>query len=303
MKSGKILQVKTLAQYYTLCGLGKPRHPLMSIYQFGDMPKLDFQEKTRFTLGFYVVTIKYNCTCKAQYGQTSYDYDEGVMGFFAPHQVMGIEKGFTMPERGWCLNFHPDLLLNYELARKIKEYHFFHYEVAEALILSEDEERDIEELFQKIMKELSRPIDAFSQDVLVAQLDLLLTYCNRFYNRQFITRKPLNHQLLARFETLLADYFSETPNREGLPTVGYFADKLNISSKYFSDMLKQLTGLTAQQHIHEKLIQQAKERLSITTLSVSEIAYELGFEYAQSFSKLFKAKTKQSPLAFRQSLN
>lgn len=303
MKSGKILQVKTLAQYYTLCGLGKPRHPLMSIYQFGDMPKLDFQEKTRFTLGFYVVTIKYNCTCKAQYGQTSYDYDEGVMGFFAPHQVMGIEKGFTMPERGWCLNFHPDLLLNYELARKIKEYHFFHYEVAEALILSEDEERDIEELFQKIMKELSRPIDAFSQDVLVAQLDLLLTYCNRFYNRQFITRKPLNHQLLARFETLLADYFSETPNRAGLPTVGYFADQLNISSKYFSDMLKQLTGLTAQQHIHEKLIQQAKERLSITTLSVSEIAYELGFEYAQSFSKLFKAKTKQSPLAFRQSLN
>ena len=303
MKNGEIVQLKTLSHYYAISGLGKPRHPLMAVYQFGEMPKLDIPEKIRFTLGFYVITIKYNCTCKSQYGQTSYDYDEGIMGFFAPHQVMGLEKDFTPPERGWCLNFHPDFLLTYELARKIKGYHFFHYEVAEALILSEDEERDMDGLFQKIKKELERPIDQFSQDVLIAQLDLLLTYSNRFYNRQFLTRKPLNHQLLARFETLLENYFLGNPTQEGLPTVSYFADKLHLSGKYFSDMLKQLTGLTAQQHIHEKLIQKAKERLSLTPLSVGEIAYELGFEHAQSFSKLFKAKTKQTPIEFRQSIN
>ena len=161
----------------------------------------------------------------------------------------------------------------------------------------------MEAQFQKIKQELGRPIDQFSQDVLIAQLDLLLTYSNRFYNRQFITRKPLNHQLLSRFESLLADFFSEKATLARLPTVRYFADQLNLSSKYLSDLLKQLTGLTAQQHIHEKLIEKAKEKLTISPLSVSEIAYELGFEHSQSFSKLFKLKTNQSPVEFRQSFN
>ncbi|GAB3942873.1 helix-turn-helix domain-containing protein [Spirosoma harenae] len=303
MKSGEVLQVKTIAQYYAACGLGKPKHPLMGIYQFGEMPMPSIQRPVRFTLGFYVITIKYNCTCKSLYGQTSYDYDEGVMGFTAPNQVLGLDKEFTAPDSGWCLLVHPDLLLYHDLARKIKNYHFFHYEVDEALILSEAEEQDVEGLFQKIKQELDRPIDNFSQDVLIAQLDLLLTYSNRFYNRQFLTRKPLNHHLLSKFEVLLEDRFSGETITDGLPTVSYFADKLSLSSKYLSDMLKQLTGLTAQQHIHEKLIEKAKEKLSITQLSISEIAYELGFEHSQSFSKLFKAKTKQSPVEFRQSMN
>lgn len=179
---------------------------------------------------------------------------------------------------------------------------FFHYEVNEALILSADEERDIEELFRKIRQELNRPIDKFSQDVLIAQLDLLLTYSHRFYDRQFITRKPLNNNLLSTFETLLEAFFSNQSPHLGLPTVGYFAEQLHLSAKYFSDMLKQLTGMTAQQHIHEKVIEKAKEKLSTSELSVSEIAYELGFEHSQSFSKFFKAKTQQSPLAFRQSM-
>ena len=303
MKPSEILHIKTLSQYYTAAGWGKPRHPLISIYPFKDAPKIDVPENIKFTLSYYVVTIKYQCSCKSQYGQTSYDYDEGVMGFTAPNQVMGIDKNFELPTSGWCLMFHPDLIRHSSLLQKIKGYHFFDYEVNEALILSEEEERDIEELLQKIRQELYRPVDNFSHDVLIAQLELLLTYCNRFYNRQFITRKPLSHDLLSRFEMLLKDYFSDTHAQEGLPTVGYFAEKLNLSPKYFSDMLKQLTGYTAQQHIHQKLIDKAKEKLSVTTLSVSEIAYALGFEHAPSFSKFFKAKTQQSPLEFRASFN
>ncbi|MCG6188495.1 helix-turn-helix domain-containing protein [Maribellus maritimus] len=304
MHRNEILHVKNISQYYDISGLGKPRHPLVAIYSFSEIPKIDIQEPIRFTLGLYVVTIKRECNFKSQYGQTSYDYDEGVMGFTAPNQVFKADEDFYFPEQGWCLIFHPDFLLNYELARKIRQYHFFDYAVSEALILSEDEERDIVDLFQKIKQEIDRPIDKFSQDVLIAQLDLLLTYSNRFYNRQFITRKPLNNHLLSRFENLLEAFFSEENRHlEGLPTVSYFASKLNISSKYFSDMLKQLTGLTAQQHIHEKLIEKAKEKLSATNLSVSEIAYELGFEHPQSFSKLFKTKTNVSPLEFRQSFN
>lgn len=303
MKSGELLQIKTLAQYYALAGLGKPRHPLISVYRFKDMPQVEIAEKARFTLGFYVVTIKHNCTCKSQYGQTVYDFDEGVMGFTAPNQVMGVEKGFVLPQEGWCLMFHPDFLLQYELGRKIKDYHFFGYEVNESLILSEEEEKDIDALFDKIKQEIYRPVDRFSQDVLVAQLDLLLTYSNRFYNRQFITRRPLNDQLLMKFNTLLNDYFSAANVSEGLPAVSWFAGKLNLSPKYLSDVLKQLTGLTTQQHIHEKLIEKAKEKLSATGLTVQEIAFELGFEHAASFSKFFKARMQQSPLQFRASFN
>lgn len=291
-----ILQIKNISEYYRLCELGKPRHPLIGIYHFKDMPKVVLDAPVRFTLGFYVVTIKYNCDCKSVYGQTSYDYDEGVMGFVAPNQVLGVEPERFIPEQGWCLVFHPDLLLHTELAKKIKTYEFFFYKVNEALILSADEEQDMEDLFRKIKKELDRPVDQFSQEVLVAHLDLLLTYSNRFYNRQFITRKALSHDVLTRFETLLDTHFKD---EQSLPSVKYLAAQLNMSARYLGDMLKQLTGLSAQQHIHEKLIAIAKEKLSTTSLSVSEIAYELGFEHSQSFSKLFKSKTNQSPLAFR----
>lgn len=293
-----IIQIKTISQYYKMCELGKPRHPLISIYPFKDMPKIVLDGPVRFTLGFYVVTIKYNCDCKSVYGQTSYDYDEGVMGFVAPNQVLGVEQDHYYPERGWCLTFHPDLLLQTELAKKIKDYEFFYYKVNEALILSEDEERDMEDLFQKIKKEIERPIDKFSQEVLVAHLDLLLTYSNRFYNRQFITRKPINSDVLTRFEALLDAHFT---HEQGLPSVKLLAEQLHLSAKYLGDMLKQLTGLSAQQHIHEKLIEIAKERLSTTSLPVSQIAYDLGFEHSQSFSKLFKSKTNLSPLEFRAS--
>ncbi|MBB6130596.1 helix-turn-helix domain-containing protein [Mucilaginibacter lappiensis] len=303
MKRSDLLHIKSLHQYYAAASLRKPRHPLISIYNFKEMPQLAVPEALRFTLDFYVITIKYNCTCKSTYGQTSYDYDEGVMGFFGPKQVLGIERELPTPENGWCLTFHPDLLNGYELGKKIRDYDFFSYSVNEALILSEDEERDMEELFQKVKKELERPIDRFSQDVVIAQLGLLLTFSNRFYNRQFITRKPLNNQLLSQFDELLNTCFQNDVGRQHLPTVTSLAEKLNLSSKYLSALLKQLTGLTAQQHIHEKIIQIAKQELSTTNITVSEIAYKFGFDYPQSFSKLFKNKTNMSPLEFRQSRN
>lgn len=303
MNNSEIIKVKSISEYYNFCGLGKPKHPLIGIYPFQESPKVEVPNDQKFTLSYYVITIKYDCNCKSLYGQSSYDFDEGVMGFTAPNQVLGVNADFEVPVRGWCLMIHPDFLLGHELAQKIKQYHFFDYDVNEALILSEDEERDIEDLFQKIKQEIYRPIDNFSHDILIAQLDLLLTLSNRFYNRQFITRKPLNNHLLTKFETLLNDYFSKEENTTGLPTVNYFAEKLNISGKYFSDVLKHLTGRTAQQHIHDKMIELAKQKLSTTKLSVNEIAYQLGFEYPQSFSKLFKTKTKLSPLEFRQSFN
>jgi AraC-like DNA-binding protein len=303
MKGNEVLHIKNLHQYYAAAGLGKPHHPLMGIYEFRDIPELKAPEQVRFSLGFYVVTIKYNCTCKWLYGQTNFDYDEGIMGFFGPNQVMHTDPRMPAPADGWCLTFHRDFLLGYDLSKKIKDYYFFNYSINEALILSEDEERDMEELFQKIKKELGRPIDNFSQDVLVAQLDLLLTLSNRYYSRQFITRKLLNNRFLSRFKTLLDDYFQNEEGFDHLPTVSYFANELNLSSKYFSTMLKQFTGLTAQQYIHEKIIEIAKQQLSATNLTVAEIAYRLGFDYPQSFSKLFKAKTNLSPLDFRNSFN
>ncbi|MCF0049337.1 AraC family transcriptional regulator [Dyadobacter sp. LJ53] len=189
------------------------------------------------------------------------------------------------------------------MANKIKSYGFFNYSVNEALILSDDEQSSLETIFGQLQKEINLPIDTFSQDVILSHLDLLLTYGNRYYNRQFITRKATRNELLNRMEYLLDEYFSKRTSEKGVPTVSQLASLLNLSPKYLSDCLKQLTGQTALQHIHEKLIDKAKEQLASTELSVSEIAYHFGFEFPQSFSKLFKSKNRQTPLEYRQSVN
>lgn len=202
------------------------------------------------------------------------------------------------------LLIHPDFLWNAALAKTIKHYEFFDYSVNEALFLSEKEEAIIANILQNIEQEYQANIDKFSQDIIIAQLELLLSYSERFYHRQFITRKITNHQVLDRLEHLLNVYFDNNGVvKKGLPTVAYVAQELNVSPSYLSGLLKVLTGLNTQQHIHQKLIDKAKERLSTTRLSVSEIAYGLGFEHPQSFSKLFKTKTNLSPLEFRQSFN
>ena len=234
-----------------------------------------------------------------------YDFDEGGLLFAAPGQIVG---GNGEEEVTGCsiyaLLIHPDFLLGYPLAKKIKQYGFFSYSTNEALHLSEKEKATIISIFKIIDDELNNRIDDFSQDVMISQIELLLNYANRFYNRQFITRKAVSNDLLQKLEEILDEYFnSEKSLSKGIPTVQFLSEKMNISPSYLSDMLRSLTGQNAQQHIHHKLIEKAKEKLSTTSLSVSEVAYELGFEYPQSFSKLFKTKTNLSPLEFRRSFN
>lgn len=297
------LHVKSISQSHELLRLEKPKHPLFSITRFEEMPQAEAVDKTKLIFDYYQIVLKKNCPNKIQYGQTMYDFDEGVMSYFAPKQVSIVDPGVLFPVSGWVIQLHPDFLRGYELDKKIKEYGFFEYAVSEALILSEEEEQTMEQILQQLHKEYHLPIDKFSRDVVIANLELLLTYSNRYYNRQFIVRKAVNDSLLGKFEQLLNRYFADEQTERTLPPVSYFASQLNLSGKYFSDLLKQQTGLSALQHIHEKIIEKAKEKLVASDLTVSEIAYELGFEHPQSFSKLFKAKTNLSPVEFRQLFN
>lgn len=297
------IEIKSIAQSHQLIGIGKPKHPLFSVMRFENLAQVTNPNRLRLIFDYYQIVLKKNCPGKLQYGQTIYDFDEGVMSFFAPKQLHILGIGEVLATSGWLLNIHPDFFRTYTLGQKIKEYGFFEYAVNEALLLSEDEEKSIDIIFQQIEREYNFPIDNFSQDLVIANIDLLLTYCNRYYKRQFITRKPNNSGMLSKVEKIIDTYFDDTTTDKSLLTVSYLASQLNLSPKYLSDCLKQLTGQTAQQHIHDKLIEKAKEKLSTTVLSVSEIAYELGFEHSQSFSKLFKTKTNQSPLDFRQSFN
>ncbi|UJH90951.1 helix-turn-helix transcriptional regulator [Antarcticibacterium sp. 1MA-6-2] len=237
------------------------------------------------------------------YGQSYYDFDEGSLMFLAPNQLVGNVVYEENPEC-YIMLLHPDFLLGHSLVQKIKQYHFFNYSINEALHLSDAEKRTILSLFEIIEEEMANRIDEFSQNVILSQVELLLNYSDRFYKRQFITRKQVNHDLLQKAELILDNYFnSEKTLVQGIPTVHYLAEMLNISAGYLSDLLRSLIGQNAKQYIHYKLIEKAKEKLSTTHLSVSQIAYELGFEHSQSFSKLFKTKTKQTPLEFRAMFN
>lgn len=296
------IHIQSIAQQHRLLDFAKPKHPLFSLLRFEEFPKIFNEQRLRLISDLYQLTLRKDCPCKFQYGQTPYDFDEGVMSFFSPKQVTILEQGDFAPSTGWVLFVHPDFLRNYPLYQKIKSYGFFDYAVNEALILSDDEQKSIETIFAQIENEANLPIDDFSQDVIISNIDLLLTYCNRYYNRQFITRRSENSTLSDKVETILKAYF-ETAREKGLPTANFLASQLNLSPKYLSDCLKQQTGQTTQQLIHDKLIEYAKDILTTTELSVSEIAYQLGFEYPQSFSKLFKSKTAQTPLKYRQSLN
>lgn len=297
------IHIDTIAQQHQISGVGKPRHPLFSILRFEDFTSQTIEHAIKFVSGFYQITLKKECPCKMKYGQTDYDFDEGIMSFFSPRQIQIVQPGDWLPKSGWIVLIAPDLLRGDPLSQTIKSYGFFDYAMNEALILSDEEEKSIESILLQLEKESRLPIDRFSQEVIVSNLALLLTYCNRYYNRQFIIRKPNNSELLNKAETLLNNYFAHDITEKGLPTAGFLAEQLNLSSKYLSDCLKQLTGLTTQQLIHEKLIEHAKDMLTATDLSIGEIAYQLGFEYPQSFSKLFKTKTSQTPMEYRQSFN
>ena len=304
MKKGAI-NIKTIdsvSELHRLLSLSKPSHPLITLINNSDIATISYENKERLLLNFYNISIKRSFQGQMKYGKNYYDFDEGTMSFVAPNQVIAVDEDNDRNKDGWSLLFHPDLIRNYPLGKNIKNYGFFNYEVNEALHLSDEEDKLIESLVQNIEKEFQSRIDTFSQDVVVSNLELLLNYCNRFYNRQFVTRKMANNDLLSKFENLLSNYFEDN-SKMGLPTVTNLAEQLNLSPSYLSDMLRTVTGQNTQQHIHTKLIEKAKDILTTTNLSVSQIAFELGFEYPQSFSKLFKAKNGVSPLEFRKSFN
>jgi AraC-like DNA-binding protein len=306
MANKQVQRVKTISEYHQLRGLPKPEHPLISLIDYASMKHSSETNSISWVFDFYSISLKRNFNAKFKYGQQEYDFDEGLMFFIAPGQLISIEVGKDGdPKRsGWMLLIHPDFLWNTPLAKAIKQYEYFDYSVNEALFLSEKEEITTMGILKNIEQEYHANIDNFSQNIIIAQLDVLFSYAERFYHRQFLTRKITNHKVLNRLEDILAAYFnSDELIKKGLPSVQYITEALNVSPGYLSGLLKVLTGQSTQQHIHEKLIEKAKEKLSTTDLSVSEIAYELGFEYPQSFSKLFKTKTNLSPLEFRKSFN
>jgi AraC-like DNA-binding protein len=290
-------------------GLPRPRHPLISL--IGGAAAAEGATGGRpsgsHVLNFYKISYHPKMGGRLKYGQQYYDFDEGGLLFAAPNQLIGGDSEKESPPQdcsAYALLIHPDFFMGYPLAKKIRQFGFFSYSANEALHLSEQEKSTVISLFELIKGELDSRIDDFSQDVVISQIELLLNYANRFYRRQFITRRAVNNDLLQRVEDLLEGYFkTEQSVSQGLPTVQYLAKQLNISPSYLSDMLRSLIGQNAQQYIHDKLIEKAKEKLSTTSLTVSEVAYELGFEHSQSFSKLFKTKTNLSPSEFRRSFN
>ncbi|MFB5946440.1 helix-turn-helix domain-containing protein [Albibacterium profundi] len=300
----KIFTIHSITEIHKAFGLPKPKHPLISLINFNECKFFNPDNAPVYdVLDFYKIAFSTQSIGRLKYGQGYYDFDEGTMLFTAPHQLIG-GVDYEGEIKGYILFIHPDFFQGYPLAKTIKDYGFFSYSVKEALHLSDSEKETLLSVYSIIEKELNNSIDEFSQDVLIAQLELLVSYANRFYKRQFVTRKKVNNDILAKTEALIDTYFSQTLSLEkGILSVHYLAEQLHLTPGYLSDMLRSLTGLNARQYIHLKLIDKAKERLSTTTLSVSEIAYELGFEHSQSFNKLFKKKTNKSPLEFRAEYN
>jgi AraC family transcriptional regulator, transcriptional activator of pobA len=298
------VHINSVSEMHRFLGLNGPEHPLISMVSFKDIdPELSDWSKG-MVMNLYIIAIKKDFKGKMRYGQNFYDFDEGIMSFIAPGQICYQSEPGENPLGGQMLVFHPDFIRSYPLGKKIKEYEFFSYDVTEALYLSQKEETMIEGIMTNVEQEYHSTLDSFSQDLIISNMELLLNYSNRFYNRQFMTRKIAHNDLLVKLEAALDEHFNGTANQSAtLPTVKEIAEKFNVSPGYLSDMLRAYTGLNAQQHIHNKLIEKAKEILTTTPLSVSEIAFQLGFEYPQSFSKLFKSKTNVSPLEFRKLFN
>ncbi|QDO94617.1 helix-turn-helix domain-containing protein [Formosa sediminum] len=303
--SKKIVHINSISEYHKVNNLPSTKHPLVSVINFEDIKHIA-GASINVTHSFYCIALKRIYEGKMGYGQQEYDFDNGVLAFVAPNQVMSIEveSANELNHSGWLLIFHPDFLWNTTLASKIKNYDFFEYQLNEALHLSEKEEKILIRIMEDIYQEYNSNIDNFSQNVIISHLDLFLTYSNRFYQRQFITRVKSNHSVIEQFEFILGNFVNdEMLKLYGLPKVEKIAKEMNVSPNYLTRLLKAITGKSTQTFIHEEIMKLAKEKLSTTELSVNEIAYELGFEHPQSFGKLFKKKTKMTPLEFRKSHN
>lgn len=295
--------IQSISAFHRLLSLPEPRHPLVSVINLSESIFVEDDIWKGFVNSFYCVALKREAKGKVRYGQQYYDYDKGVLSFTAPNQVQYLDLNNVECGSGYLLIFHPDFLLAHPLASNISNYTFFSYAVHEALHLSAEEEEHLIIILNKIDEECLH-IDRYTQKIILSQIELLLNYSNRFYERQFITRKNHNHQLLIKFERIVDAYFDNgSAMQSELLTVQKVAEQMNLSPDYLSDLLRMHTGQNTQQHIHQRLIEKAKEKLSTTNLSVSEIAYALGFEHPQSFSTLFKKKTSFSPLEFRQTFH
>lgn len=306
MSATEPYRIKTIGEYHHLAGLPRPEHPLISVINMADTRWSASDPATTRTLDFYTITLKRHKKTNFRYGQHQYDAGGGVMYFMAPGQVFGAPPKYDEAHQvsGWGLYIPPDFLWNTPLAKTIRKYEYFDYAVNEALVLTEKEEATMINIIQNIQTEYDANMDRFSQDIIISHIETLLNYSDRFYNRQFLTSKIESNQMLDKLEGLLNDYFNGKDLLAfGSPSVQYVAEKLNISPNYLSSLLKTLTGRNTQQHIQDKMLEKAKEKISTTNLTVSEISYELGFDHPQSFSRLFKAKTGLSPLEFRQAFN
>lgn len=307
MENAAIYRIKSISEFHKLRGLPRPEHPLVSLVNYSDIEHTAEHNEISWVQDFYTIGLKRDVCGKFRYGQQEYDFDEGLMSFIGPGQVFSIQiisNEQTYNPSGWLLLVHPDFLWGSPLAKAIKKYDFFGYAVNESLFLSEKEEDAIVEIMQNIKQEYHNNIDKFSQRIMISQIELLLNFSERFYNRQFITRQITNHQVLEKLENWLEDYFqSDQVTLRGLPTVQEVSKELHMSANYLTTLLKSLTGQSTKEHIHRKLLEKAKVKLSTSSLSVSEIAYGLGFEHPQSFNKLFKAKTQMTPLEFRRSFS
>ncbi|HEY9049344.1 MAG TPA: helix-turn-helix transcriptional regulator [Ohtaekwangia sp.] len=293
------IDIPTIADLHKLYSYTSPRHPLVSVIELKDITRDNFRpEETFYRLGFYSVYLK-QLKGVMRYGKSYYDFDEGTLMFTAPGQAVSTTREIPYKE-GWGLFFHADLLYRTDLGRKIHQYSFFQYDANEALHVSDDEKTILRNCVDNIRREYMQNIDNHSQHVILSNIELLLNYCNRFYDRQFITRAKVNHDIVQQFENLLLAYFSpDTLIETGLPDVKYFADQLNLSPNYLSDLLKRYTGKTTQEYIHLQVVEKAKSLLWSSDKSISEIAYELGFEHPSHFTKIFKTKMGVSPKEFR----
>ncbi|WP_345139771.1 helix-turn-helix transcriptional regulator [Flavobacterium ginsengiterrae] len=293
--------IASVSAFHRLLSLPEPKHPMVSVINLSESIFLEDEIWKGFVNKFYCVALKRDAKGKIRYGQGHYDYDKGVLSFTAPNQVQYLDFHNMECAAGYLLIFHEDFLLKHPLAQKIFDFGFFSYAVNEALHLSEQEEKYLIEILDRIDKECQH-IDRHTQEIILSQIDLLLNYSSRFYERQFITRKNNSHALLTKFERFINEYYNENTTEKGLLSVSLIAEAMNLSPNYLSDFLKIHTGRNTKEHIYEKLINKAKEKLSATELSVSEIAYELGFEHPQSFSTLFKKRTQMAPLEFREKI-
>lgn len=294
----RIITIRTISELHRLYGCDKPRHPLVSVLDLTTIRHDVFEPDVPFQMAFYVIACK-RFKGDIGYGRSHYDFEEGAMMFTAPNQVVRSGEDIRM-EEGWALFFHPDLINATDLGRKMQQYSFFLYDVSEALHISQEEKQTLWDCVEKIKKEYMQNIDHHTQGLMVSNIELLLNYCNRFYDRQFITRRKTNNDLVQKFESLLTGFFTqEVLLREGLPDVKYFATQLHLSPDYLSDVLRKYTGKTTQEHIHLQLTEKAKSLLWGTQKSISEIAYELGFTHPSHFNKIFKSKTGVSPKEYR----